>query len=91
MSRYTVIVRRIDIVGKGWYNQQMAMSLNLSAYDVENIGELTRENIQLWLDSHAGDFQSILDFRADIDEFESDFETEEGECIFNDCMFGDEE
>jgi hypothetical protein len=91
MSYYTVTVRRIDVIGKIWQPGigTCAMSYELRDYDVENIGEFTRENVQLWLDSNSGDFQSISDFRADIADFFSDWEDEESEGIFNDCMFGE--
>jgi hypothetical protein len=57
-------------------------------------GNITRESVQDWLDSHAGDFQTIDDFRADIADGDRDviieWATEDGEMTYSDCMFGDE-
>lgn len=89
MGYYTVEVRRIDVIGTIWLPPvTAAMSYDLSAYDVENLGELTRENVARWLETHSGDFQHVQDFRADIGPFFSDWEKgEESDCIFSDCMY----
>lgn len=89
MSYRTITIRRIDVIGTIWMPAiTAAMSYNLTPYDVENIGELTRENVEHWLMLNSGDFQSIEDFRVDIEDFESDWAKEESECIFSDCMYG---
>jgi len=85
MSYYTVTVRTIYVVGRLWGGGRAAYSYALTPTDVENIGELTRENCQLWLDKNAGDFESIIDFAVDIADFESDWATEEGRNFYNDC------
>ncbi len=90
MSYYTVTVREINVIGTIWMPAvTAATTIKLSSYDVENIGELNRENVEDWLNCHSGDFQSIQDFRADIADFQSDWQSEDSECIFIDCMFGE--
>jgi hypothetical protein len=82
---------------KGWYNQTIAYSYDLAQNDLnnitgdKNINNITREDCQLWLDSHAGDFQSITDFCVDIKDFTIDWNNSESELIWNDCIYGEEE
>ena len=69
------------------------MTKTLSSYDVENMrddaGNITRESVDLWLCSNAGDFSSVQDFRASIEDGENTIEipwaTEDGEMAFMDC------
>ena len=93
MSYYTVEVNRNDVIGNIWQPGigTCAMSYSLREYDIENIGELTRENVDLWLAKNTGDFQSIDDFRADIGKYLSDWQSEESEFIFGDCMYPSED
>lgn len=92
MSHYTVTVNEIHVIGRIWMPASMcAMTYKLTAHDLENIGELTRENVQGWLDTHSGDFQSISDFHADIGDFDSPWGSADSECSFMDCMYPGEE
>lgn len=97
MSYYTITVRRIDVIGRVWMPcGTCALSYNLMLKDANKIrawgnGQLTREGVQRWLDANAGDFQSIEDFRADIDDFLSDWSDPESEYKFLDCMYQAEE
>ena len=92
MSYRTITINQIEVIGTIWMPASTcAMTYKLTAHDIENIGELTRENVQKWLDTHSGDFQSIADFHADIGDFDSPWEHEESELTFNDCMFPSEE
>ena len=92
MARYTVVTKEVHVVGRGWYGQTIAYSYELSAYDIENIDDLTnRELVFQWLDTHAGDFSCVDDFCVDVDEYNSGWGTEDGEIAFNDCMYGDAE
>ncbi len=91
MSYRTITINEIHVIGTLWMGGTAAMTYKLTAYDLENIGELTRENVQKWLDTHSGDFQSLSDFHADIGDFDSPWEHAESECTFNDCMFPSEE
>jgi hypothetical protein len=71
----------------------------MSPSDVANArdddGQLTRDSVSAWLDTHAGDFQSITDFRADIADGDSDvvieWADEASELTFSDCMYGMED
>lgn len=75
--KYTVIKSIIRIVGLGWYGQTCATEKELNSYDVANLedsglgGELSieqkRDVIEVWLAKNSGDFQTILDFEADIE------------------------
>jgi hypothetical protein len=68
---YTVYENYIDVVGYGWYNQPISLTIKLQQHDVENMKDnnqqITRDSIQSWLDCHVRDFQSITDFYALID------------------------
>ena len=85
MSRYTVIVKQVEVIGHIWQPCGIcAMTYSLRDYDIENIraygaDELTRDAVEKWLAVNAGDFQSIGDFHADIDEFDSPWASEESE------------
>ena len=89
MSYMTITINRIDVIGYIWMpnNVICAMSRDLTAYDIENIGELTRDNIRLWIDKNFGDFSQVTDFRADIGDFLSEWEHEESDFTYDDCMF----
>lgn len=90
--RYQTCKSSIQVIGKIWMPAVTAYEYPLSSYDLENIGELTRENCEAWLATHSGDFQSIEDFRVDIStrngvDFVSEWANEESEFIFSDCMY----
>ena len=87
--KFTVERNWIDVVGGIWwpYGLKCAMTYKLTPYDMENIGEPTKENIEEWLSTHTGDFSSLDGYHAVIGETEIPFETEELECTFQDCMF----
>lgn len=98
MSYYTVTVRRIDVLGYIWMPSTLAATqISVSTYDVENMlgyaehqtgkRELTRDAITHWLSLNAGDFSSIVDFHADIADFDSPWQNEENEMQFADCMW----
>lgn len=77
----------IEVIGRIWLPPVMcAQRIDLSAYDLENIGEPTRENVDQWLSTHTGDFQSVKDFYAVIGETVIDWEDPESECVYTDCM-----
>jgi hypothetical protein len=67
------------------------MTYPLSRYDMKNIGEPTRENVSAWIDTHSGDFQNIVDFRAIVGEVELPWGAEESEMAFLDLTCGEEE
>jgi hypothetical protein len=86
----------INVVGKGWYNQTIATTYNVTDHDTENMRDeddnITRESVELWLDSHSGDFQHVEDFSASISlsdgaDIEIEWRDEDNEMAFNDCMY----
>lgn len=91
--RYLVERNFVQVIGTIWMPAATcAMEYPLTAADVETIGlPLTRENVAEWLTTHSGDFQSIEDFRATIGDEWCEWEHEESELTFNDCMFPAEE
>jgi len=92
MSYYTVTVNEVNVLGIIWMPAvECAMNYTLSKHDIENMGEITRENVENWLDTHAGDFQSIIDFRVDIGDTIIEWKEEENEYKYMDCMYPCEE
>lgn len=96
--KYTVRKSIIQVVGVIWMPAATcALPMTLCPYDVENCrdddGKITRESVELWLCTHAGDFQSITDFSASIEDGETTveipFATEDGEMAWCDCMCHD--
>jgi hypothetical protein len=83
-------VRRayVEVVGEIWMPcTTAAYRYELSVYDLENIGDFTRENVDAWLGTHAGDFQSVADFHAVCGDAEIPWESEESELAYGDCMY----
>lgn len=77
----------VTVVGTLWMPAvTCSMRYSIGAYERENIGEPTRENVADWLTSNSGDFQSIEDFCASIGDVEIDWATEEGELAYYDTV-----
>lgn len=92
MTIYTARRDYIEVIGRIWMPATVAaQTINLSVYDLGNIGELTRDNVESWLATHSGDFQGVDDFHASIGTWESPWASEESECTFSDCMYPSEE
>lgn len=95
--RYTVTKQRIQIVGRLWMGGTAAMDKDLSAYDLGNIEDPTdRESVADWLATHSGDFQEVIDFRADFDIGDNHIvheweKGEDSEMTYGDCMFPSED
>ncbi len=90
--RYMVERNFVQVIGTIWMPATTAaMEYPLSSYDVENIGKLTRENVEQWLTTHSGDFQGIDDFYATVGDTEIPWNSEESEMTYNDCMYPPEE
>ena len=99
--RYVVRKSIVRIVGKIWQlipaGMVCAQTLEMSDYDLGNAtddeGNITRNSLLSWLDTHAGDFASIDDFSASLevgdDTVEIPWASEEGECAFVDCTYDD--
>ena len=94
MSNRQIRVSRIRYIGNIWQPGIgiCAQTGNLTSSDEANIGEPTRENVEQWLATHAGDFQEIIDFEADIGDAPLiPWANEDSECTFIDCMYPSEE
>ena len=98
--RYTIRRSIVQVVGKIWMPAATcAQEIVLRPHDIENAkdeeGKLTRDSVEHWLCLHAGDFQSIQDFRASIEDGEETIEIpwkdEESEFTYSDCMFPSED
>lgn len=99
--RYTVRVSYVDVIGPIWMpTTTAAMRYTLDRFAIENIraygdGTITREAVDEWLSCHSGDFQSIADFSASIEDGDDtlDFEWSDpdSELVYMDSMYGDEE
>jgi hypothetical protein len=98
--RYTVRESYVNVIGQIWMPSTTgATRYNLTGYDIENArgddGQITRESVQVWLDGHAGDFASVTDFEASIEDGDSTvgipWADEESELTYNGCMFPDED
>ena len=93
MSYRRITINQVQVIGFIWEpgDFHCSMTYNLSPSQVEDIkalgnGDLNREAVQHWLGTNSGDFQSIEDFRVDIEDFLSDWANPESEYIFLDCM-----
>lgn len=97
--RYITERSTVQVLGGIWWpmGQICAMERNLSSYDLENAkddnGEWTRESVARWIDTHMGDFSSIVDFRADFSsggvDFVSEWAHDESEFTWTDCTYPD--
>lgn len=94
--KYQVQKSFIQVIGKIWMPAiTCAQDIELRQYDIDNMknedGEIDRESVESWLGTNTGDFQNIEDFRADIEDGEKniiiDWEVEESEYIYSDCMY----
>lgn len=100
MAKYIVRRSYVIILGRLWMPQCMAsMYKVLSPYDVENIraegdGEIAREAIEQWLTANSGDFSSVVDFVASIEDGEEtryfEWTTEENEIAYLDTLPAEE-
>lgn len=83
-----VRVAHIQMIGQIWQpNTTCAMDKQLSDYDLKNIGDFTRPNVEQWLITHSGDFRSVDDFRAVCGDTSISWASEESECTYADCMY----
>jgi hypothetical protein len=94
--RVTYIVNRISVVGRPWMGGLAAMDYTIDPSDLYKLydasGQITRDSILLWADTHCGDFNEILDFTADIGEdLVIPWLKADNELVYNDCMYGTEE
>lgn len=95
--RYTVVVSKVQVIGKIWMPPVLsAMEYTVSNSDIENMkdektGDISRSAVERWVMLHTGDFQSIEDWRAELEVGDEtliwDWEKEDSEMKYNDCMF----
>jgi hypothetical protein len=90
--KFTIERNWIEVIGRIWMPPVIcAQHIDLSSYDIKNIGEATRENVENWLGSHTGDFQSIKDFHAVVGETDIPWNDEDSEFTYQDCMYGSDD
>lgn len=95
--RYTVTKQRIQVLGKLWMPIcRAATELDLSAYDMENLGNpASRDDVKQWLLAHTGDFSSVTDFCADFhvgdQHIVHEWAREDSEWEFADCIHSSED
>jgi hypothetical protein len=93
--RYLVRKSYIDVIGGIWWpiGALCSLRIDLSDYDIENMrdddGEITRESVEDWLGTHSGDFSSVDDFRASIEDGENTLEFEWAEGEDSECKYID--
>lgn len=88
----------VELIGRIWMPSSIcAYKYDLGEYDVGNLQTLDREGVESWLLVHAGDFQHILDFHANIwnhfdkCDVEIAWDSPESEYTFNDLMYPSDE
>ena len=98
--RYTVRKSQVQVIGRIWMpSTTAAQTYDLTGYDVDNArgddGAITRDSVSRWLDTHAGDFASVTDFTASIEDGDTTVDIpwadEESELTFNDCTYGEDD
>lgn len=89
--KYLVKKSVVDVVGRIWMPQIVcSLRIVMSQYDLDNAreddGRITRDSLESWVHTHAGDFSQIIDFRASIEDGEESIEipfaTEHGESQY---------
>jgi hypothetical protein len=96
MARYTVEHNYVRVLGRIWLPPVIAaVEYPLTAHDLaqlrDDAGEITRDDLDCWVSTHAGDFQHVIDFSASIGDTEYPWAEEESELAYNDCMYPQEE
>ena len=77
----------VIILGTIWMPAvTVSLQKTLSDYDLDNIGEFTRENVEQWLTSNSGDFQHVIDFTARCGSVEIEWSSEDNECQYLDTL-----
>lgn len=65
--RYTVTKQRVEVIGVTWEGFESCMVRDLTEADLKAIGD-PRDEVAVWnwLRKNLGDFEIIVDFRADL-------------------------
>lgn len=88
--RYTVERNFVRVLGRIW----LPDCIGATEYpicvprDLEIIEHFTRENVERWLATRAGDFREVLDFYATVGSKEIPWNSEENEHMYDHCMYG---
>lgn len=85
-----VRIAYVIILGKMWMGGTASLHKDLSDYDLGNIGEFNRENVEQWLTSNSGDFSSVTDFTARCGDVEIEWSSEENEMAYCDTLPSDD-
>lgn len=98
--RYTVRESYVQVVGSIWMPKvTCGQEKILSQYDIDNIRDrvepgITRANVEDWLTCNSGDFSSVDDFSASIEDggntINIPWASEEGEFAYVDCVYTDD-
>lgn len=83
------VVGRVSVIGNIWQPGigMCAMDYPVTNHDLDSIEEITRDNVEYWLMANSGDFKSIIDFSATINDVVIPWENEESEIEYIDCMY----
>jgi hypothetical protein len=93
--RYTVRRSVIWVLGVIWMPMVPASQvIELRDYDIGNMrdddGKITRESVDRWLAMNAGDFSSITDFRASIEDgdqtIDIEWASEDSDLAYSDTL-----
>ena len=80
-------VARVEVLGTAWMGGTAASIVELRDYDLENVGAFSREAFAAWINTHAGDFQSVTDFAVYVGDSVIPWESEEHELTACDCLY----
>ena len=96
--KVVTIVSEIRVLGSLWIGGIAATNYRLTSFQLEDIldycdGKYNRNGVEQWLLGNSGDFQDVIDFAITIgdNEFDSDWEKNDSEDKYIDCMFPDSE
>lgn len=100
MARYIIRHSYVDIVGGIWmpYGAVCSMRMRLSQHDIDDMrdadGKITRESVDRWVSVNSGDFSSLKDWRASIEDgnttIDLPFTSEDGELAYLDTLAEEE-
>ncbi len=97
--RYIVRRSYVDVLGYIWMPHALcSLHVPCDGHAIENMrdnaGHITRDSIADWLTRNTGDFQSVEDFSASIEDGDETLDfpwsSEENECRYLDTL-GDRE
>ena len=92
--KYTVVENDVNVLGTLWMGGTAAYTYQPPVDVVQEVlalhgSKARRERVREWLDTHAGDFQAIIDFQVDFDNpapFKSEWAEDKSESVYFDCV-----